>query len=285
MPTDVVAGLEVHYEVRGSGTPLLMFAPGGFDATLEKWSTAGVWKTLRPLETLTEDFTLIAYDRRESGASGGRVEALSWKLIARQGKDLLDHLGIDRAIILGGCMGCSVAAAFVAQFPQQAHAAILHWPVGGFRWRVMGRQRFDTHIAFARDQGLEGVVERAREKGSFWQDPASGPWASVIARNANFAQALLRQSLDRYLGIVAVSRDTLFPDNQPTGVAPEELMGFATPTLVIGGNDEVHTRSAAWTMHELIPGAQIAPEFPPDQDAERVTRWIREFVAHAVTAS
>ena len=39
---------------------------------------------------------------------------------------------------------------------------------------------------------------------------------------------------------------------------------FTTPTLVIGGNDEVHTRSAAWTLHELIPNAEIAPSFPPD---------------------
>ena len=278
MPIETVAGLELSYVVQGTGEPLLMFAPGGFDATIEKWSTAGVWKTLRPLETLTRDFTLVAYDRRECGASGGRIEALSWKLIARQGKDLLDHLHIEKAVVLGGCMGCSVAAAFVAQFPERTRKAILHWPVGGFRWRVMGRERFDAHLRFAREHGLARVAERARDKASFWQDPESGPWASVIARDRGFAEAFVRQRLERYLGVVAVSRDTLFPDNQPTGVAPEELMGFDVATLVIGGNDEVHTRSAAWTMHELIPNAQIAPAFPPDQDAELVTRWIREFV-------
>src|SRR5438552_3298172 len=67
MATATIDGLEVSYVVKGSGPALLMLAPGGFDATMEKWTTAGVWKGMRPLDTLTSDFTLIAYDRRESG--------------------------------------------------------------------------------------------------------------------------------------------------------------------------------------------------------------------------
>jgi pimeloyl-ACP methyl ester carboxylesterase len=232
---------------------------------------------MRPLDELARDFRLIAYDRRECGASGGRVETLSWKLIAAQGKGLLDHLGISRGFVLGGCMGCSVAAAFAVQFPETCDGVILHWPVGGYRWRIMGRQRFDEHLDFVRQNGLAAVVARARQSGSFWQDPSAGPWASVIARSADFAESFARQPLGRYLGIVAVSRDTLFPKSQPTGVAEEELMGLTMPTLIIGGNDEVHTRSAAWTMHELIPGARIAPAFPPDQTPENVAGWIRDF--------
>src|SRR5438034_1192253 len=115
MATATIDGLEVSYVVKGSGPALLMLAPGGFDATMEKWTTAGVWKGMRPLDTLTSDFTLIAYDRRESGASGGRVEKLSWSLFADQAKGLLDHLKINEAYVLGGCMGCSVALAFAAR--------------------------------------------------------------------------------------------------------------------------------------------------------------------------
>lgn len=44
MPTAVIDGLEVNYLTRGSGPPLLMLAPGGFDATIQKWSTTHVWK-------------------------------------------------------------------------------------------------------------------------------------------------------------------------------------------------------------------------------------------------
>jgi hypothetical protein len=60
MPTATIDGLSVNYLTRGSGPPLLMLAPGGFDSTLEKWSTAGVWKGMRPLDTLDSQFTLIA---------------------------------------------------------------------------------------------------------------------------------------------------------------------------------------------------------------------------------
>jgi pimeloyl-ACP methyl ester carboxylesterase len=77
MPTATIDGLEVNYVTRGSGPALLMLAPGGFDATMEKWKTAGVWKGMQPLDALADTFTVVAYDRRESGASGGRVENLS----------------------------------------------------------------------------------------------------------------------------------------------------------------------------------------------------------------
>src|SRR2546428_13383447 len=104
MSTAMIDGLEVSYVVRGSGPALLMLAPGGFDATMEKWTTAGVGKGMRPLDPLPSDFTLIAYDRRGSGASGGRVEKLSWPLFAGQAKGLLDHLKVNEGDVLRRCM-------------------------------------------------------------------------------------------------------------------------------------------------------------------------------------
>lgn len=122
MATATIDGLDVSYKTCGSGPALLMLAPGGFDATMERWSLSGVWKGMRPFETLSEHFTLVAYDRRESGASGGRIERLSWALFADQAKALLDHLKISDAYIMGGCMGCSVALAFAARYPKTARA-------------------------------------------------------------------------------------------------------------------------------------------------------------------
>jgi hypothetical protein len=46
MPTAIIDGLQVNYLTRGSGPALLMLAPGGFDATMEKFRTAGVWKEI-----------------------------------------------------------------------------------------------------------------------------------------------------------------------------------------------------------------------------------------------
>src|ERR1043166_514363 len=168
MATATIDGLEVSYVVKGSGPALLMLAPGGFDATMEKWTTAGVWKGMRPLDTLTSDFTLIAYDRREPGASGGSVEHLSWSVFADQAKGLRDHLKINEAYVLGGCMGCSVALAFAARYPHATKALILHWPVGGYRWKLNAGDRFARDARFAKEDRLAGGGKRGPAGGSVW---------------------------------------------------------------------------------------------------------------------
>src|SRR5207302_1880494 len=86
MPTAIIDVLDVNYEKRGSGPALIMFAPGGFDATMDKWLSASAWKEINALDTLAEEHTLILYDRRECGQSGGRVERLSWGSYTKQAK-------------------------------------------------------------------------------------------------------------------------------------------------------------------------------------------------------
>ena len=64
MATAVIDGITTRYEVVGSGEPLLMFSPGGFDATIEKWSTQGVYARIKPVEHLSKKYTCIVFDRR-----------------------------------------------------------------------------------------------------------------------------------------------------------------------------------------------------------------------------
>ena len=277
MPVAIIEGLEVYYETRGSGAPLLMFAPGGFDATIDKWSTATAWKGIDAPAKLASEFQLILYDRRESGRSGGRVEKLTWDLFARQGRSLLEHLKIDSAFVIGGCMGCSVATAFVACFPEAVRALLLHWPVGGYRWKAAGQERFARHAAFVRQKGLPGVIERAREKKSFWQDPESGPWASCIARDDKFAEQFGAQDRDRYLGIVETSARRLFDRDTAPGAEPEEIMGIKAPALIIPGDDPSHATSAAYYLEECLPNAELWNVMPPDQSTENVCDQIIEF--------
>lgn len=277
MAVAMVDGLEVYYETRGSGAPLLMLAPGGFDATIEKWLATNAWKEIDALEKLSAQFQLIIYDRREAGRSGGRVERLRWDLYARQAKGLLDHLKVDSAFVLGGCMGCSVALAFVVSFPEATRALVLHWPVGGYRWKANSRERFARHAALARERGLAGVVERAREKGSFWQDPESGPWAPCIARDASFAEAFASQDQQRYLGIVEASGRALFDRDTAPGAEPEEIMGIKAPALIVPGDDPSHATSAAHYLRECLPNAEYWNVMPPEQRTEKVCDRILDF--------
>jgi pimeloyl-ACP methyl ester carboxylesterase len=277
MSLAMVEGLEVYYETRGSGAPLLMLAPGGFDATIDKWSAASAWKGIDALEKLASEFRLIVYDRREAGRSGGRVEKLRWDLYARQAKGLLDHLKIDSAFILGGCMGCSVALAFAVCFPESTRALLLHWPVGGYRWKANSGKRFARHTAFLQEKGLAGIVERAKETRSYWQDPASGPWAPCIARDDNFARAFGSQDQDRYLGIVEASGRVLFDRDTATGAEPEEILGIKAPALIVPGDDPSHATSAAHYLRECLPDAEFWNVMPPEQSTEGVCNRILEF--------
>ena len=66
MPTAIINGITTRYEVVGSGPPVLMFSPGGFDASLEKWSTLGVYartKLLDGLSAIDSDTARLAFTR------------------------------------------------------------------------------------------------------------------------------------------------------------------------------------------------------------------------------
>src|ERR1700694_5848157 len=119
MPTATIDGITTRYEVTGAGPPLLMYSPAGFDATLDKWATQGVYGKTRLLDHLAKKYTCINFDRGEYGPSGGR------------GEGLLDHLKIDQAHIMGGCMGCCPVAAFGVTYPRATLSLVLFWPVGG----------------------------------------------------------------------------------------------------------------------------------------------------------
>jgi pimeloyl-ACP methyl ester carboxylesterase len=277
MPNAIVDGIETYYETHGSGSPILMCAPGGFDASVDKWRVASAWTGIDAVKALAAQHTVILYDRRECGQSGGRVERLSWASYTRQGKALLDQLSIKSAWIMGGCMGCSVALAFAAHYPEITQGLILHWPVGGYRWKVNSQERFMRHYNFAKENGVKGVIERARGGRSFWMDPEAGPWATLIARDKIFADRFAAQDLDRYLGLIVTSGRSLFDRDTATGADPEEVMGITARSLIIPGDDPSHATSGAHYLRELLPKADFWNVMPPEQTTQKVCDRILEF--------
>lgn len=276
MPFADIDGIRTQYEIAGNGPPLLMLAPAGFDSSISRWRLNGVWKEMQPLDTLQQDFTLIAYDRREAGESGGRIEALTWEAYARHGIALLDHLNIDRAFVIGGCMGVSVALAIGARYPQRVLGLLLHWPVGGYRWMMKARSNFDKHLAYLKAHGFAGVAARAKQSGLFWNDPEAGPWSAPIKFDAAFADRYLQQDVEAYRALVAQSRDNLFSDTMPSGATGEELLAMDLPAFIMPGDDASHSCSSAHALRELMPNARLSPLMPPAQNAATVAAWIRE---------
>src|SRR5439155_1361921 len=92
MPFATINGIKINYLIQGAGPHLLMFAPGGWRSVISRWTAAGgkeAFGQMDGLATLSRHFTCIAYDRRECGLSGGRVEPLDWDLYVEEAKVLL----------------------------------------------------------------------------------------------------------------------------------------------------------------------------------------------------
>jgi len=275
----VIEDIATRYEIIGDGPPLLMYAPGGFDATIEKWRAAGVYERIGLLEQLSKSCRCIAFDRRECGRSGGRVEALTWRHYAAHGKALLEHLGIERAHLIGGCMGCSCVTAFAVAYPAATLSMILWWPVGGAKYRIKAHQRFADHLSFVREQGLRGVVEHVMKEGkAFNADARGGPWASVIRHDPGFADSYRRITPGEYEKTVLAMRDSLFDRDTSPGAEPEDLLKLEIPALIIPGRDESHATSAARYLEECLPRAEYWDALPDAQTGETAPARILHFL-------
>jgi pimeloyl-ACP methyl ester carboxylesterase len=280
MATAIVDGIATRYEVVGSGPPLLMYSPGGFDATVEKWSTLGVYARVKLMDHLPKHYTCILFDRRETGQSGGRVERITWAHYVAQGKGLLDHLRFERAYLMGGCMGCSPVTAFAVAHPKATLGMILWWPVGGARYRIRGEQRFAEHLAFVQQHGLAEVAALAKREGKpFGADPRGGPWASVLRHDHAFAEAYARLDAERYKLVVAGMARALLDRDTAPGAEPEDLLRLDIPALIVPGKDESHATSAARYLEECLPGAQYWDVAPSAQTEENAPARVLEVLA------
>lgn len=281
MPTDfaVVDGIRTRFEVTGSGPALLMFSPGGFDSTLEAWRTVGVYKRLNLLKHLSRSYTCITFDRRESGQSGGRVERISWDDYVAQAAGLLDHLDVERAHLMGGCVGCSAVAAFAVAHPQRVAGMVLFSPAGGVKYRLKQHARFTQHLAHVEQHGLQQVVElvQGSDKG-FTADPRVGPWNSVIRTDPSFAEAYGRLDPARYAVVVSGLARMMYDRDTVSGAEPEDLLQLDVPALVVPGQDESHAPSAARYLQECLPRVEYWDVPVAEQLEDNTSARILEFL-------
>jgi pimeloyl-ACP methyl ester carboxylesterase len=193
-------------------------------------------------------------------------------------KLLLEHLGIEKAWIIGPCMGVSVATRFAALYPETCIGLMLPQPVGGHRWVGKVRAMFDRHIAFVRERGLKGAAEEAASKRkNFFEEPEAGPWASAMAIDPALAARFVAQDLERYFDIVVKTRDGMFGDTFASGARPEEVLQINVPALVWPGDDPSHAMSAAHQLRELLPRARYWDMHPSKQTAANMLEQLLAF--------
>jgi pimeloyl-ACP methyl ester carboxylesterase len=277
--TAAVDGIVTRYEVAGSGPPLLMFSPGGFNATLDSWETHGLYQRTRMLARLRERFTCITFDKRESGRSGGRVERVRWTDYVNQGIGLLDYLGYGRVHVMGGCVGCSIATLLATTHRDRVAGMVLYSPAGGPKYRRKQHARFAAHLAYVAEHGLAGVAALARAtEAGFSDDGRVGPWVSVLRSDPEFAARYVESDVDRYDTIVSGMSRLLFDRDTVPGAEPEDLLTLDIPALIVAGEDSSHAPSAARYLQECLPAAQYWDVPVADQTADTAPARVIEFL-------
>jgi pimeloyl-ACP methyl ester carboxylesterase len=114
MPVLKTVDVEIHYEVTGSGPPLILIAGLASDHAS--------WGPVTP--TLAKHFTLIMPDNRGCGQTR-TSEAITIDVMAEDIVSLLDHIGHERAHVLGHSMGGIIAMNLAAAEPHRVDKLVL----------------------------------------------------------------------------------------------------------------------------------------------------------------
>lgn len=116
MPHAKVRGLDIYYEVKGEGRPLVMIM--GLGANADWWETDTV-------AALARDFRLLLFDNRDAGRTSASAGPYTIKDMADDTVALMDHVGMSRAHVLGVSMGGMIAQELVLNYPRRVDRLIL----------------------------------------------------------------------------------------------------------------------------------------------------------------
>lgn len=114
MPVLKKDGIELYYELQGSGPPLLLIA--GLASDSQSW--------LPLVAALSAEYTLILMDNRGVGRSSQDCP-VSIELMAEDSIAVVRHLGLEKVSLIGHSMGGMVALELAARYPELVDRALL----------------------------------------------------------------------------------------------------------------------------------------------------------------
>src|SRR5882757_3336351 len=214
------SGVEIYYEVHGSGPPLIL--THGYSSTSAMWQGQ--------IEALSKRHQLILWDMRGHGLSDypDNPAAYSEALTVGDIGALLDAVGAGTAIVGGLSLGGYMSLAFHRTHPERVRALLI----------------IDTGPGFKKDDARETWNKRARDTGDRFDREGldvlkalSAERASVTHRNAN--------------GLALAAHGMLA---QRDARVIESLPGIKVPSLVVVGADDTPFLAASDYMAAKIPG-------------------------------
>jgi pimeloyl-ACP methyl ester carboxylesterase len=229
-----VDGLHMYYEVHGEGSPLVLLHGGMLTIDL---SFAGL------IPTLSAKHRVIGVEMQGHGRTADIDRVISPAILAADVVALLDHLGIDRAHVLGHSMGGAVTLELAVSHPDRVRSIV---PISA-------------------SVRLDGMHEDLL-------DPTKHATSTRMPTQQDFTEfrdAYLRLSphpdhFDDFLSALSSSNADL------EGWSDEQLAGITAPTLLVFGDHDFVTIEHAALMQRLIPDARLA--VLPDTTHMQVTR-------------
>jgi len=236
-----VPGGQLYYEVAGTGHPLVFIHAGVADNRM--WDEQFV--------PFAEHYRVIRYDTRGFGKT--RTEGVEFS--NRQDLyDLLTHLGVEQAYVIGLSRGGQIAVDFTVEHPEMVAALI---PAAA------GLSGYDEPLGESDEVEQEAALfthmEELWEKGAHdeLQDLEVHAWVDGPRQPVGRAAPEVRERV-REMNAGAYNRGEPEPKPQPLDPpAAGRLKEIAVPTLVlIGDLDELATQAMAEYMAQHIPGAR-----------------------------
>jgi 3-oxoadipate enol-lactonase len=199
---------------------------------------ARLWYAWVPL--LARDYRVIRVDARGFGRSSIPTPGYLWSLegFATDLVHLMDHLGIDKAHVVGETIGGTIALQFAYQFPDRLHTVTTCTSPYKFR----GVPTYLDYLKLVEEQGVEAWVRqtahRRLEPGQ--SDPQHSEW--YIQQMSQTAQQVVLETL-AYLSTVDL-----------TPILPQ----ITTPALVmVGEGSAMNTPDRTRSLAELLPNGRL----------------------------
>ncbi|HEV3009607.1 MAG TPA: alpha/beta fold hydrolase [Burkholderiales bacterium] len=232
-------GVRIRYVDHGAGTPVVLVH--GFTASIEPaWVETGI------LPDLARDYRVIAFDLRGHGESGKPHDPRAYDEIGLDAIRLLDHLGIQKAHIVGYSLGGIIAAKLLTTHPDRFLSAVL----GGAAHRRSQSERSDRAADEAARE-IEAGVYRALLVSTAPTDEPPLAEEAIRKRSKEIAQ---RNDILAHAALMRARRALVVTDAEIAGirVPAVAVVGAADPAL-----PRVKAMKAAWPGLEIrvVPGA------------------------------
>jgi pimeloyl-ACP methyl ester carboxylesterase len=250
MPTFDRDGLSFHYHDRGDGLPFVFQHGLGGHAS----QALGLYAAPAGVRVIGMDCRAHGQTRPLGDPKKVAIAAFAADAIA-----LLDHLGLDRAVVGGVSMGAAVALSLALRYPGRVLGLVLARPACLDR-PLPENARVFAHVAqyLLKFGAAEGLV-RFR---------ASAAYRRLAADAPDAARALERQFRDPCAEECVVRLERI-PHDSPAHDRGE-WASIGVPVLVLGSReDPLHPWEFAETLARTIPGASLVALTPQSESLER----------------